>query len=188
MKLETERLFLRPWEDGDAPGLFEYASDPQVGPMAGWKPHESVEESLEIIHGPLGEPETYALVLKRTGRAVGSMSLFPPGQYCPPAQLPQEAVQLELGYWVARPYWGMGLAPEAGRELLRYAFEQLGCAAAHCGHFDFNGQSRRVIEKLGFSYRMTRDTTDQTGKVHSTLCYLLTREEWEARRRTTEIQ
>ena len=183
MSLETVRLILRPWEDADAPGLYEYARDPEVGPRAGWKPHESVEESLKIIHGPLGEPETYALVLKELGRAVGSAGLFPPEDYCPPAGLPAGAVQLELGYWIARPLWGQGLAPEAGRELLRYAFEELGCAAAHCSHFDFNAQSKRVIEKLGFSYRLTRETTDQTGRVHSTLCYILPREAWERQRR-----
>lgn len=178
MTLETPRLTLRPWADADAPALYEYARDPQVGPRAGWKPHENEEESLAIIHGPLGEPETYALVLKETGLPVGSMGLFPPENYCPPADLPQSERQLELGYWVARPYWGQGLVPEAGREMLRHAFETLGCAAVHCSHFDFNGQSRRVIEKLGFSYRLTRETTDQTGKTHPTLCYLLTREAW----------
>lgn len=183
MILETPRLLLRPWEDADAPGLLEYASDPQVGPMAGWKPHESVEESLKIIHGPLAEPETYALVLKQTLRPVGSMGLFPPEQYCPPEELPQGAVQLELGYWVARPYWGQGLVPEAGREMLRYAFEDLDCVMAHCSHFEFNTQSRRVVEKLGFSYRLTRDTTDQMGKVHPTRCYVLSREDWESQLR-----
>ena len=46
---ETDRLILRPWEDTDADCLFEYASDPQVGPAAGWPAHQSVSESLEVI-------------------------------------------------------------------------------------------------------------------------------------------
>lgn len=180
MTLETERLLLRPWEDADAEILYKWASDPDLGPRAGWPPHTSVENSLEIIHGPLGEPETYALVLKETGEPVGSMGLFPPEKYCPPEDLPKDAVQLELGYWIARPYWGRGLVPEAGREMLRYAFEDLGCVVAHCSHYDFNAQSKRVIEKLGFTYRTTRETTSgQTGESHITLCYTLTREEWE---------
>lgn len=183
MTLETERLRLRPWEDADAEILFKWASDPELGPRAGWPPHTSVENSLEIIHGPLGEPETYALVLKETGEPVGSMGLFPPEKFCPPENIPKDAVQLEIGYWIARPYWGRGLVPEAGREMLRYAFEDLGCVVAHCSHYDFNAQSRRVIEKLGFTYRMTRETTSgQTGESHTTLCYTLTREEWEKNR------
>ena len=47
--LETKRLLLRPWREEDAPALFRYASDPQVGPSAGWKPHASLEESREIL-------------------------------------------------------------------------------------------------------------------------------------------
>ena len=75
MKLQTRRLLLRPWEDGDAEILYRWAKDPEVGPMAGWKPHESTAESLAIIHGPLGMPETYALVLRETGEPVGSRTL-----------------------------------------------------------------------------------------------------------------
>lgn len=180
MQLETKRLILRPWMDEDAPILFRWASHPEVGPRAGWAVHTSVENSLEIIRGILSQPETYAMVLKETGEPIGSVGLFPPGDYCIPAEeLPPDAVQLELGYWVAHPYWGQGLVPEAGREMLRHAFEDLHCAVAHCSHYDFNGQSKRVIEKLGFRYRLTRESTDQTGAVHTTLCYILPREEWE---------
>ena len=67
MILQTERLFLRPWEDSDAEELYKYAKDPRVGPIAGWPVHTSVENSLEIIRGVLSEPETYAVVLKETG-------------------------------------------------------------------------------------------------------------------------
>ena len=47
--METERILLRPWRDSDAEVLYKWASDPDVGPRAGWAPHQSVEESLEII-------------------------------------------------------------------------------------------------------------------------------------------
>lgn len=47
--METERIILRPWRESDAETLYKYASDPEVGPRAGWPPHKSVEESLEII-------------------------------------------------------------------------------------------------------------------------------------------
>ena len=49
MRLETDRLILRSWYDSDAEELYKYAQNPQVGPVAGWPPHQSVEESLEII-------------------------------------------------------------------------------------------------------------------------------------------
>ena len=47
--METDRIILRPWRESDAETLFKWASDPDVGPRAGWPPHKSVEESLEII-------------------------------------------------------------------------------------------------------------------------------------------
>ena len=62
--IETERLILRPWRDTDAPSLFKYASDPEIGPVAGWLPHKSVNGSLEIIRTVFAAPETYAVVLK----------------------------------------------------------------------------------------------------------------------------
>ena len=48
MMLKTERTLLRPFREGDAEDLYAYAKDPRVGPIAGWKPHGSVEESREI--------------------------------------------------------------------------------------------------------------------------------------------
>ena len=68
--METERLLLRPWEESDAEELYKYASNPDVGPIAGWAAHTSVENSREIIRGVLSEPETYAVVLKETGKPV----------------------------------------------------------------------------------------------------------------------
>ena len=47
--METDRILLRPWLESDAETLFKYASDQEVGPHAGWPPHQSMEESLEII-------------------------------------------------------------------------------------------------------------------------------------------
>ena len=45
--LETDRLLLRPFTLDDAEGLYAYASHPEVGPPAGWRPHRSVEESRQ---------------------------------------------------------------------------------------------------------------------------------------------
>ena len=47
--METERILLRYWQESDAEALFKYASDPDVGPRAGWPTHNSVKESREII-------------------------------------------------------------------------------------------------------------------------------------------
>ena len=66
--METDRILLRPWRDSDAGSLYKYASDPEVGPRAGWPPHKSVAESLEIIRTVFGDAtNTWAIELKETG-------------------------------------------------------------------------------------------------------------------------
>ena len=62
----TDRLILRPWQESDAESLYKYAQDPAIGPIAGWPPHTSVEDSLNIIRTVFAAPETYAVVLKET--------------------------------------------------------------------------------------------------------------------------
>ena len=74
--LETERLTLRPWKESDAEALYRYACNPNIGPIAGWPPHTSVENSREIIKTVLSAPETYAVVLKETNETVGSVGIM----------------------------------------------------------------------------------------------------------------
>ena len=67
--LETKRLILRSWEDGDAEDLYEYAKNPDVGPIAGWPAHQSPEESRDVIKNVLNGREAYAVCLKTDGKA-----------------------------------------------------------------------------------------------------------------------
>ena len=64
MILETRRLRLRPFRDDDAADVYDYARDPRVGPIAGWQPHTSVEESREIIRTVFSAPGVFAMELK----------------------------------------------------------------------------------------------------------------------------
>ena len=73
--LETERLVLRRWEDSDAGDLYEYAKDPDVGPIAGWPPHQSIEESREVIKNVFTGREAYAVCLKTDGKTIGAIEL-----------------------------------------------------------------------------------------------------------------
>lgn len=173
--LQTERLILRPWEASDAESLYEFARDPRVGPNAGWPPHTSVENSLEIIRAVLSKPETYAVVPKEAGRAVGSASIMLPGK----GSASMGETEAEIGYWIGVPYWGQGLIPEAVRELLRRCFEDLGRTAVWCGYFDGNDKSRRVQEKCGFIYHHTE--YGKQSRVASNLTEhftRMTREQW----------
>lgn len=54
--MKTKRLVLRKWTEADAESLYEYAKDSEVGPIAGWPPHKSVEESLDVIRNVFNGP------------------------------------------------------------------------------------------------------------------------------------
>lgn len=151
MIFETERLILRPWHENDAESLYEYAKDPLVGPVAGWPTHKSIEDSRLIIKNVLSADETYAVTLKNDGKAIGSIGLLI-GEKSNIAISDNEA---EIGYWIGVPYWGLGLIPEAVKELMKYAFETLGIKTLWCGYFDGNEKSKRVQEKCGFEYHHT---------------------------------
>lgn len=173
--LQTPRLYLRPWCESDAEVLYRWASDPQVGPAAGWPPHTSVENSREIIRAVLSAPDTFALVLKDGGSPVGSVGVFP-------TDLPAVLGEPEIGYWIARPLWGQGLVPEAVEELLRWQFEEKGAVRVWCAHFPGNDKSRRVIEKCGFTYVCTGpEQLWPDGSRRASLYYAVTRQEWEVR-------
>ncbi len=176
MILQTERLILRPWEETDAEALYKYAKNPNVGPIAGWPPHTSVDNSREIIKNVLSAPETYAAVLKGETEPIGSIGLMI-GKNSN-IDIPEN--EGEIGYWIGEPYWGQGLIPEAARELIRYAFEELKLETLWCGYFDGNIKSKRVQEKCGFKYHHTNkdiywQLMNDTRTEHITR---LKREEW----------
>ncbi len=151
MELKTERLVMRSWKESDAENLYEYAKDPNVGPIAGWPVHTSVENSREIIRDVLSAEETYAVCLKEDGKAIGSIGLM----VGVASNLNIPDTEGEIGYWIGVPFWGRGLIPEAVNELLRHGFEDLKLDKIWCGYFEGNTKSKRVQEKCGFVYHHT---------------------------------
>lgn len=151
MVFNTERLVLRPWEESDAESLYEYAKDSDVGPIAGWPIHTSVEDSREIIKTVLAVDETYAICKREDNRAIGSIGLMRGKQSN--LDIPED--EGELGFWIGVPFWGQGYVPEAVRELIRHGFEDLKLKRIWCGYFEGNEKSKRVQEKCGFSYHHT---------------------------------
>ena len=177
MELYTKRLLLRPFTEDDAEDVYAYAQDPRVGPAAGWTPHQSVEESREIIRTVFSEPGVFAVVEKESGKVIGSAGLT--GRHRKELPGPDD----EIGYSLSPAYWGRGLIPEAVEELLRYGFEDLGLKTIWCDHYDGNQKSKRVIRKCGFPFRFLRMQKVPTlnNEIRLALCYALTREEWKKR-------
>lgn len=153
MILETKRLLLRPWKKEDASSMFEYAQDPDVGSIAGWPAHKSIEESKMIINKFLdgSHPYCFAICLKEDiEHPIGCVELI-----ISPCDLAKSKDESELGYWLGKPFWGNGYMPEACKALLDYGFKVIGFSTIWCGYYDGNDKSKRVQEKLGFIYHHT---------------------------------
>lgn len=172
--IETRRLILRPWRETDAEAMFRYASDPDIGPPAGWAPHTSVEYSREIIRTVFSAPETYAVVLKETGEPIGSCGIMPVhGNGSAPGLR-----EMEIGYWIGKPFWGRGLIPEAVRALLDRCFGELRLDNVWCAYYDGNSKSKRVIEKCGFIYHHSCEEVSPLGDLRTGHHHLLTKVEF----------
>lgn len=145
--METQRLILRPWREDDAETLFKYASDPEVGLRAGWPPHQSVEESREIINGIFSGEGMWAVELKETGEPIGCVGYLPSSA----SNLSIADDEAEVGYWIACPYWNQGICTEAMKAVVDYCFEVKGFTRLWGDYFSENLASGRVMEKCGFS-------------------------------------
>ena len=165
-RLETERLILREFRESDAEDLYEYAHDPEVGPNAGWKPHESLDESRGVVKNFIQSGEVWAIEDKASHKVIGSIGLHKRERECEP-------FDRELGYVLSRDYWGRGLMTEAAGRIVQYAFDN-GMKTLLVSHFDGNDRSRRVIEKLGFSKvgHAADSYTRYDGKVLSETLYI----------------
>ena len=174
--LRTERLVLRPWKISDAKDLFESASDEDIGPIAGWPPHKSIEQSRDVIKNVFCGKECYAVCDKNSGAAIGCIELKLNGH----TDLTSRDDECEMGFWISKNYWGRGLIPEAARELLRRAFEDLGMRTVWCGYYDGNEKSKRAQEKIGFIFHHTCDAVDVPllGETRIGHTNYMTREMW----------
>ena len=137
---------MRPWLESDAEVLYKYASDPEVGPRAGWPPHKNVEESLDVIRKFFTNDFTWAVVLKETGEVIGCVGYLPASS----SNLPIGEDQSEVGYWIARPYWDRGICTEALQLVVDHCFNEKGFTTLWGTYFISNPASGRVMEKCGF--------------------------------------
>ena len=174
--IETERLLLTPWtlDEADIAGCYEMAKDPDVGPNAGWKPHESLEESKMIIETLFMTNKVWAIRDKATGKIMGSIGLDDDKR--------RDGVNSkELGYWLGKEYWGKGYMTEAAKAVIDYGFREYDLVIMAICTGPVNKRSQSVIKKCGFKFEGIQrkgyhilDGTDRDNLVFSML-----REEWE---------
>ena len=147
--IETQRLILRPFVQADLYDFNEYASVDGVGEMAGWKHHETVEKTQEILDMFIQEDKTFAIVLKENQKVIGSIGVETYGLEDKLTEF-DSYYGREIGYVLSKDYWGREIMPEAVRAVIDYLFDEMNLDFLTCGYYDFNRQSGRVQEKCGF--------------------------------------
>jgi len=149
-EIETPRVILRPFEETDLKDFNEYASVPGVGELAGWPHHKNLEESKEKLSIILDKKDTFAIFHKKDKKVIGSFSLR--SSWSSRNKVYEHLKAKEIGYVLAKPYWGQGIVPEIVEYVKDFAKNELGIQALGVAYMGENNQSRRVIEKAGFTY------------------------------------
>jgi [ribosomal protein S5]-alanine N-acetyltransferase len=171
--IRTDRLVLRPWTFGDVPHVLAYANDEEWGrylPV----PHPYLEAdarkfiAAQVLHD---RTERFGWAVELDGRAIGGLDLL----------LLEDEQLGELGYAIARAFWGRGLATEAGRAVIDAAFR--GCARLtrmRASADARNLASARVLEKLGLKReRLLRSNDVVRGEPVDEIWCSLLRSDWE---------
>ena len=196
VRIETERLILRPWEDTeeDVQALFSIASDPNVGVHAGWKPHADLDESRWVMREILLPPGAMSIIQKpeATGSKPEAMGSKPEAAATggriigctalEPDRLRPDANSRELGYWLVSTEWGKGYMTEAAKAMIAYGFDTLGLDQIGICTSRVNLRSQSVIKKCGFVYEGTIRRTYKiyTGELRDSQVYSMLRSEYEA--------
>ncbi len=182
-RIETERLFLRRFVEDDLNALHQWCIKPNVGSHAGWKPHETLEDSKRVLREFMNGDEVWAIGEKSSGRLIGSCGLHHDHKRM------NDRARM-LGYVLDDAFWGRGYMTECAQALVRYGFCVMQLELISAYHFAVNDRSRRVIEKCGFQregiLRQARRLYD--GRVEDDVLYSLTREAYLSEQQKGEEQ
>ena len=144
--IETERLLLRPPQAADISHFMPLLTEFDVSRNMSRVPHPYTEDDgcafvvRAAYDRATGRAFTFSLVRKQDGTYVGMCGVHPDRGF-------------ELGYWIGKPYWGVGYATEAASRVVLFAFDELGAEAVVASWFGDNPASGRVLAKLGFRAR-----------------------------------
>lgn len=176
--LITPRLTLRPFTDADAEPLLVHTKNPNVTRFTLWDAHQSIDDTLLFVHDYAliryreGMPDPYAITINPDPRPVGACGCF---------WAAMVNRTMELGYWIAEPFWGNGYIVEACRAILAYVFAEYSPERVQARVIEGNNASARVLTKLGFHEEGTlRRALLRRDKFEDLRIFSLLRAEWMA--------
>ncbi len=174
--LTTERLTLRAFTDDDAQPLFEHARNPNVTRYTLWEAHQTIADTMLFIRDYAvlryleGMAEPYAITVTPDQRPIGACGCF---------WAAQQHLTMELGYWIAEPFWGMGYVVEACHAVLNFVFVKYVPKRMQARVIEGNTASERVLTKLGFRHEgVLRKSLLRRGNFEDVRMYSLLRDEW----------
>jgi RimJ/RimL family protein N-acetyltransferase len=175
--LETPRLVLRPLTRADAPAVQRLAGDREVASTTLNIPHpypdgaaEAWIDTLPIAYDA-GDAVVFGVTLRDGGELVGTCGL----------SLDLTHARAEIGYWIGRDFWGRGVATEAARAVIGYAFTRLGVRRVFAHFYTRNPASGAVMRKLGMRHEgKLRQHVLKWGVFEDIELYGVLRDEWEA--------
>jgi len=134
---------LRPWEETDTPALVRHADNPRIAAMMrdGFPSPYTRDDARRFIAMAAGSANLL-LAIEADGEAMGGIGIHPLNDVY--------RKTAEIGYWLAEPYWGRGIATGAVRGVVPAAFERFEIIRLQAGIFSNNPASMRVLEKCGF--------------------------------------
>ena len=144
LMLESNRLYLRPWQMEDASILYEISKDEEIGPRCGWSPHTSIEHSCFILKNILMVEDTYAIVLKENNTVIGNIALM----HSKDSNFARNENEGEVGFWLDKKHWNKGFTTEACKKLLEYLFS-IGHKKIRIDAAVENVASNKIIQKCG---------------------------------------
>lgn len=173
MLIQLSQATIRPWRIQDISDLARHADDRAI-----WRnlrqvfPHPYTErDARQWVGARLADPAPLQMAAIAVGaQPVGAIGVTPGADVF--------AHSWELGYWLAREYWGRGIMTEAACAFTRYAFETFPCTRIYAGVFGWNGASARVLEKAGYTLEgRHRHGVFKDGEYTDHLIYGILREE-----------
>jgi [ribosomal protein S5]-alanine N-acetyltransferase len=173
--LKTERLLLRGFVSTDAPAVLVFRGDPHVQRFNS-EPLRNANQALAFIEElrteqAAGRSISWAISLGEGEPAIGSVGLYHWNEYHSRA---------ELGYDLARSYWGRGIGSEAASSVVQFGFGQLGLHRIEAATIADNHESVRLLRKLGFQLEgMRREYSwEEDGRFHDSAMYGLLEDQW----------